>query len=655
IEVTNNNLNSLLSQLEEVEKSKDYLSIGNRLDRRFDSKINDIIRKWISKDKLLNEEKKFLDLYSKVQLCFVEYCVFDSQLIINNKDIIELFRTCLFRTKQIEDLKQAVIFVRDEQPSNDNTTEEDEMLIYLMHKLPFHLHAKNYLYNMNSNNNTNKNMHVSYRHRFFIGCCTFAVASFDENRGYLKNDDNKKHICLLAKYIRIVLNKKNFERNKSFLYCLRGILALLTNCVPTENWIHIINRALVNKNDDDAQQANPFNNDLFSLIIVRLLGSNIFRDTAIRSDSNDITSLVDVALVFLNKWCDASRDLNDDDDENNNDSLSSDEPNQIINFLRSSTLLGGKLGTAQIIIPYIDAKYDHVRLMAVSTLSKIMNFQDFQDLQKKKANIAEDIVKFIFEFIDRAFVQGNLKYEGISFERLLCYLLRLLDHDFVKKQTLPYIPKIVTYAEERHLNALKILRKISSSQDMKQDLRNNFELNEFLTTKASCLFASDPMMKKIIEQIRQNLLPGRQAFISYCHRDKRQCDEFVKTLEQANLFTNVWVDRSYMKDDMAYTITSAIRQSKVVFVLLSNAYCTSDFCRREWQFAISEKIKVCPVSVQEDFQRDAFDWVVFNIGYSPFYKIYKNDELQRLIKNLRSDKHEQSQSINKTTTDSAET
>ncbi|CAF4645813.1 unnamed protein product [Rotaria sp. Silwood1] len=707
----NNDFNSLLSQLQELEKSKDYLTIGRTLDRRFDSKINDIIKKWISNDRLSDEEKKFIDLYSNLQLYFVEYCVFDSQLIINNEDIIELFRTCLFRTKQIEDLKQAVIFVRDEQPSNDNTTEEDEMLIYLMrmldarslaYRLCFrdlnpppknlnnelnlcltHFHAKNYLYNMNSNNNTNKNMHVSYRHRFFIGCCTFAVASFDENRGYLKNDDNKKYICLLAKYIRIVLSQKNFERNKSFLYCLRGILALLTNCVPTENWIHIINRALANTNDDDAQQANPFNIDLFSLIIIRLLGSNILRDTAIRSDSNDITSLVDVALIFLNKWYATSIDLNDNDDdddnENNNTSSSLDEPNQVLRLLRSSVVKDGKLtpivdenlktskkknssrdqqlNTSQIIIPYIDAKYDRLRFMAMSTLSCTMDFHDFSVLQKKKLNMAQDIVKIIFDFIDQAVAQENLQYKGISFELLLRYLLRFLVQDFVKGPTIPYISKIVHYAEQRHLNALKILRKISSSPDMKQGLKNNIELNEFLTTKAPALFASDPRMKKIIEQIRQNLAPeqqyeplisvdtnSRQAFISYSHRDKVQCDRFVQALEQANLFRNVWVDRRYMRDDMVDTITSAIRQSKVVFVLLSNAYCTSDFCRREWQFAITKSIKVYPVFVQEDFQRNTFDWVVFNIGHNRFYKIYKDGELQHLIKNLRRDEHEQSKS-----------
>ena len=218
---TNNNFNSLLSELEELNKSKDYLNIGNTLGRRFDSNINDIITKWTSNATLLNEEKKFLDLYSILQLSFVEYCLFDYNITINDENIIELIRKCLFRSKEIIILKQAVIFIRDEQKSNDSETEEDEILIYLMrmidartlaYRLCFkdlnpppinlndelilcltHRHAKNYLHNIKSIDETNQissiNKILHYRHQFFIGCCTFAVALFETNKEILNNND----------------------------------------------------------------------------------------------------------------------------------------------------------------------------------------------------------------------------------------------------------------------------------------------------------------------------------------------------------------------------------------------------------------------------------------------------------------------------------
>lgn len=532
-----NDINSLLFQLEELNKSKDYSAIGNTLDR-FDSKITDIIKKWISNSKLSNEEINVIDLYSKLQLCFVEYYFFESQSTVDNESIIELFRKCLFRMKQINDLKQAVIFIRDEQPSNDNKTEQDQMLIYIIrmldarslaYRLCFkdlnppprdlnnelnlcltHDYAKNYFYQMKLNHDTNKTFNISYRHEFFVGCCTFAIALFEENKRIFENDDKTKYICLLAKYVRIVLSRKKFEENKSCVYCLRGILALLTNCVPTNKWTPIINRALANPDDKDAQVANPFNREFFSFIIVRLLGSKTLRNKAVQSDSNDITSLIDVALIFLNKWCDTTEDLTDDRDYTiSNESSSSDEQNQVLRLLRSTELSNEDLHASQILIPYIDAKYDRVRLMAVSTLSRTMNYTDFQNLQQKKPNMAQDIVKLIFYFIDRAVIAVNYQYKGISFELLLRYLLRFLVQDVIKEETIPYISKLVTFAERRHLNALKILRRISSSTKLTQKIIENPEFDKFLKTTADALFDNDPTMKRIIEEIRQNLTPER--------------------------------------------------------------------------------------------------------------------------------------------------
>lgn len=134
---------------------------------------------------------------------------------------------------------------------------------------------------------------------------------------------------------------------------------------------------------------------------------------------------------------------------------------------------------------------------------------------------------------------------------------------------------------------------------------------------------------------------GRQAFISYCHRDKSQRIVFVKHLEKAGSFTNIWVDEKYMKDNIVDTITTAILQSKVVFVLLSDEYCSSDVCRREWEFALKKHIKVYPIIVQEGFKTHSYDWVDFNISNTLYYKIHSHDELIRLMENLKKDLREQ--------------
>jgi hypothetical protein len=534
----NNDFDSLLSKLQQLKNSKDYLSISNTLDHHFHPIINNIIQKWISNGILSNEEKEFFDLYSNLQLSFVEYCFFNSDTTANIQTMITKFPGNLFKKTQTDVLADAVAFIRKGYFNNSNdSTKEDLILVYIMrmldarslayrlcfkdlispprnlnselHECLTHRQAKNYLYGVKSMDKTNTNMFIDSRHKFFIGCCTYAIALFDENKGFLKNDDQNKYICLLAKYVRSMLNQKNFQQDKSILYCLRGVLALLNNCVPTDNWLPIINKALANENDDDAQQANPFNIDLFSLIINRLLGSNILRDKAIQSNSYDATSLVDVALIFLNKWFDTSSDLDDDDDDdndkNNNKSVSTHEPNQVLRLLRSNIKIGENVSTSQIIIPYFEAKYDRLRLMAISTLSVIMSYKDFKDLEKKKINMAKDIVTLIFHFIDRAVAQETHQYKGISFERLLCYLLRFLVQDTIKAQTVLYVSQIIDYAKSRHIYALKILRKLSTSPDIQKLLLQNANLEGFLKTDADHIYKPNQKMYKYIEDIRQNL------------------------------------------------------------------------------------------------------------------------------------------------------
>jgi len=446
----------------------------------------------------------------------------------------------LFQRRQTEELANAVEFIREQQPNSNNSANENNLiLVYIMrmidarslaYRLYFknldpppkklndeliecllHRHAKNYLYNVKSINTTNQNISIDYRHQFFIGCCTFAVALYEDNKERLKDNEHNKYICLLAKYVRVMLSKTNFAENESILYCIRGILALLTNCIPTEHWLIIMNEALLNENNDNAQKKNPFNLDLFSLIINKLLTSKTLQKKTEESGSNDETILIDTVLVFLVKWSDTQRDLDNDDEEDKNDNnhLSPfDEPNQLLNCFRSH---GQFQDTALIIIPYIDAKYDRLRLMALSILSNIMNDEDFEKLNTKKLDMAKDLVKLIFDFINQAAKPPDYKYKGISFDKLLNFLLRFLVQDFIKEETLPYISKIVDYAKHYNLYALKILRRISTSPKAKEGLSKDKDaaLTQFLKTDAENLYGNgvNEKMYKVVKDINQNLAP----------------------------------------------------------------------------------------------------------------------------------------------------
>ena len=109
-----------------------------------------------------------------------------------------------------------------------------------------------------------------------------------------------------------------------------------------------------------------------------------------------------------------------------------------------------------------------------------------------------------------------------------------------------------------------------------------------------------------------------------------------------------------MTGNIVDTITRAIRQSDVVFVLISHAYCNSDMCRDEFEFAFQTKKKVYLIFVQEDLKKDTYDWVLFRISGNLYYKVYKKDELKRLIDTLLDNNYHQTQSTKKINNDSNE-
>ena len=534
---TNNQFAARLSQLQHFQKSQDHSHIINTLTTAFDSDANEIIKKWTSNETLSADEKKYIDSYSIVQLSFVKYCLFYANTTTNVQVLTERIQERLFQKKQIDTLAAAVDFIREQQSVNSNTAEIDDLLlVYIMRMIDarslayrlfknialpptklnnalneclLHQHAKKYLRDVQSASATDTNTIIDNRLQFFIGCCTFAVALYHENKDKLTNNEsNNKYIYLLAKYVRVMLKEKDFGDNKFIHYCLRGVLALLTNCIPREHWLTIMNEALANENDEDAQRRNPLNLDLFSSIVNKLLASSTLQKKTKESDLNDETLLVDAALVFLVKWSDTQRDRDDDEEEernhNNNSSSPLDQPNQLLRCFQSHEHFPK---TAQRIVAYVDAKYDRVRLMALSLSSNIMNYQDFQDLGKQKPHMATDLVKLIFDFIDQAAKQSDHRYKGIPFDTLLLYLHRFLVQDFIKRETLVYLSRIIEYAKQQHSYALKILRRMSTNPDLVSDLSKDPHLKRFLDTDADVIHGVNEKMFKIIRDIRQNLAP----------------------------------------------------------------------------------------------------------------------------------------------------
>ena len=526
--------NTLLTCLEELAKTDDHCAIGQALDVRFDSTIKGIFDKWMSNEMITVSERRLLNLYSQLQLVFVERCFLTSNRTAEDEETIRSFPQYLFRIKPIKILAEVVIFIRDTQQVTDRSTEQDWMFIYLMRMLdaralayrlcfkslqivPTGLNeellacvtpdnAEQYLHaakTLGDNGLSGSSVDVlDYRHQFFIGCCTFSVALFDSNHDIFTKPEHKKYIFVLVEYLTTTLKRKDFAEDLASVYCLRGILAILTNCVPRDNCLRIINRALADGSDEETQKENPFHRELFVIIIDRLLASPILKNQAMLSEPCPATLLVDIALIFLNKWFDTLESFHDDDDDA---SGPPPEPNEVLRLLRADTKYTEGLMVSQIIAPYIDAKYDRLRLMALATLSSIMNNTDFEQLQTSKPDMVCDIVQLLFGFIDRAYEHQPKQFKGIPLDHLLSYLYRFLSQDVVKEQAICFVTKLVHFANNRQWYVLKILQRISSSLKVKPDLLKNEAFQKFFNHDADILYANDQSVKKIIGQIRQDL------------------------------------------------------------------------------------------------------------------------------------------------------
>jgi hypothetical protein len=258
-------LNSLFSELQQLERSKNDSDIASKLGRRFASQTDKIISNWIGDTSLSNKENQYLDILSNLELSLARHCLSIYNTGESDQDVASIVRKSLFQTKQTNSLTNAVKFIRENQQCNN----EDEILVYIMrmldartliyrlyftelHSPPVDLNKE--LYACLNHKETKRCLDQTIlpnetttkistnRHRFFLGCCTFAVALFQHNINALTNDkENEKYIYRLAKYVRVVLKQENFANNELIVYCLRGILALLTNCISTEYWLDIIN------------------------------------------------------------------------------------------------------------------------------------------------------------------------------------------------------------------------------------------------------------------------------------------------------------------------------------------------------------------------------------------------------------------------------
>ena len=105
-------------------------------------------------------------------------------------------------------------------------------------------------------------------------------------------------------------------------------------------------------------------------------------------------------------------------------------------------------------------------------------------------------------------------------------------------------------------------------------------------------------------------------------------------LDETKLFTKIWIDDNDMVGSAYETAAREINQSKAVFVLLSDHYCASDFCRREWKYAVQREIQVYVIVVQKNFDKKKYDWVGFLTVDEIYFKLHQDADMAKLIRDL---------------------
>ncbi|CAF1322931.1 unnamed protein product, partial [Rotaria sordida] len=89
--------------------------------------------------------------------------------------------------------------------------------------------------------------------------------------------------------------------------------------------------------------------------------------------------------------------------------------------------------------------------------------------------------------------------------------------------------------------------------------------------------------------------------ISYSHDDKNFCYEILAELGKKIDLFRIWIDRDYLKsnEDLWEKIARAIKESKIVLLILSQKYYASKSCRNEATYAIKRNKSIIPVYIGE--------------------------------------------------------
>ena len=123
------------------------------------------------------------------------------------------------------------------------------------------------------------------------------------------------------------------------------------------------------------------------------------------------------------------------------------------------------------------------------------------------------------------------------------------------------------------------------------------------------------------------------AFISYCSKDQSAADALRDLLNSKGIDTWMAPGDIPVGSEYPAVINHAIKESACFVLLLSNAAQNSPWVPREIEKAVSNRIPIFPVKIEDVVLNDAFD---FYLGTNQIVAVQKidqtNEELKKFIK-----------------------
>ncbi|XP_060072155.1 uncharacterized protein LOC132552028 [Ylistrum balloti] len=311
-----------------------------------------------------------------------------------------------------------------------------------------------------------------------------------------------------------------------------------------------------------------------------------------------------------------------------------------------------------VLMPYLETKNTHIKLITLLGLAHIVNEQQNQILS---ANAS--LFDFLLETLKSAIKSKDHRKYGFSVEELLDGLANLAKNDLNKaiimdKKAFPILKDIIIKgkSQEEKAEALKVIWELSFMGKNKQTFMGDKEFWKKIyllqsdsveevskAAQGACFVITDgdlhgkapqgvksfrkpaPIVRKKEQQDEE-----QHIMISYNWADQKMLLRVRDRLQDVGY--KVWMDVDNMEGDILDAMARAVENAHIVLMCYSEKYKESKNCRTEAQYAYQVNKDIIPVLMQTRYKPDG--WLGILVGSKLFYEFTTKYPFENKIREL---------------------